>query len=94
MAAALVGTLEMKPSPVRFLEVIILHGLRTKNNNKIVIDKMAGSGVEYHIIPANKEKNTMITRRSFLSTTAAAVCTAAFGAPSRAKMPRLSVQMY
>ena len=36
----------------------------------------------------------MITRRSFLSTTAAAACTAAFGAPSRAKMSRLSVQMY
>ena len=35
-----------------------------------------------------------VTRRSFLSTTTAAACTAALGVPPRAKMPRLSVQMY
>ena len=27
-----------------------------ENNNKIVIDKMAERGVEYHVIPDNKEK--------------------------------------
>ena len=35
-----------------------------------------------------------VTRRSFLSTTASAACVAAFGAPPRAKAPRLSVQMF